>query len=335
MIWQSWGHSHGAAAKGEYSSGADALNTYEWQRFFAWFDRYLKGKDVDTGPRFTYYRDWVPFSGSGADTVQFGHAADFPVGAGHRFYLSGTDKLVRGLSRVQAGSASYSNVGGGVATSYSETSEFQGNQIPDEATPPSDLPGTFASWSSAALPGNLDVVGMPTGHVHVSAPTTDGSVPATQLLFFAKIYDVAPGGGVNLVHRLVAPARVRDTSSAVTVTLPGIVHRFRKGHRIEFVMAATDAAYKNAYPVQPVTVSTDPKSPSWVRLPVVGGTTAGGAGGTAGSAGTTPSGGSGSASGSTLPSTGGSVLTPALGAGALGLGLGLVALRRRRPARWR
>jgi len=88
-------------------------------------------------------------------------------------------------------------------------------------------------------------------------------------LFFAKVYDVAPDGTVDLVHRLVAPVRVFDASKPVSVTLPGIVHRYAKGHRIEFVMAATDAAYKNAYAVQPVTVSSSTTAPSTLTFPVV------------------------------------------------------------------
>ncbi|MDQ1697889.1 MAG: hypothetical protein QOJ03_3242, partial [Frankiaceae bacterium] len=235
MIWQSWGHSHGSAAKGEWSGDTNALSTYEGKRFFAWFDHYLKGKAVGTGPAFAYYRDWVPFNGSGPDTVQYGHAPGFPVGRRHRLFLSGNNALVHMRSAVHAGSASYSNVGGGAPTSYSETSEFQGNQIPDENTPPTDAPGTFVAWKSKPLTAELDVVGIPTAHLHLSAPTTASAAATTQLLLFAKIYDVGPGGNVDLVHRLVAPTRVFDASKPVTVTLPGIVHRFRRGHRIELV----------------------------------------------------------------------------------------------------
>src|SRR3954454_3173288 len=43
MIWQSWGHSSSTPARGEFSQDTHALGTYEGQRFFAWFDPYLKG----------------------------------------------------------------------------------------------------------------------------------------------------------------------------------------------------------------------------------------------------------------------------------------------------
>jgi ABC-2 type transport system ATP-binding protein len=333
MIWQSWGHSHGTPAKGEWSGDEKARSTYEGQRFFAWFDHYLKGKHVGTGPAFAYYRDWVPFHGSGPDTVQYAGSSAFPVGHTHRLFFSGGSHLVTKKSVVQKGSASYSNIGGGIPTSYSETSEFQGNQIPDETASPTDLKGTFAGWTSKPLHRRLIVVGIPTAHVHVSAPTTTSSTAATQLQFFAKIYDVAPNGSVDLVHRLVSPVRVYDATKPINVSLPGIVHRFRKGHRIEFVLAATDAAYKNAYPLQPVTVSTSPKSPSSLSLPVVGShrqspSTPAVLHGRLATGGDTAAGGS-------LAKTGGSPLLPGLGAAAVAAAMLSLRVRRRRPARSR
>ena len=332
MIWQSWGHSHGTAAKGEWSDNEKALSTYEGRRFFAWFDHYLKGASVGTGPAFAYYRDWVPFTGSGPDTVQYAAANGFPVGSRHPFYLSGSKSLVSTRSAVQTGTASYSNIGGGIPTSYSETSEFQGNQIPDDKAKPTDAAGTFAAWTSKPLTRRLDVVGIPTAHLHLKAPTTSSASAATQLQLFAKIYDVAPNGSVNLVHRLVAPVRVFDASKPVTVTLPGIVHRFAKGHRIEFVVAATDAAYKNAYPLQPVTVSTSPTSPSSLTLPVVGATTT-----SAASAGAPQPLGRATRTGSrnaggVLAQTGGSPLLGVLGVIAVVMALLSMRVRRRRPA---
>lgn len=342
MIWQSWGHSHGAAAKGEYSSGADALSTYEGRRFFAWFDHYLKGKRVSTGPNFAYYRDWVPFSGNGPDTVQYGTSSHYPAGHVQRLWLSGTDSLVTRRSSVKSGSATYSNLGGGLPSSYSETSEFQGNEIPDQSTPPTDLPGTFAAWS-IHLSRNVDVVGIPTATLHLSCPTCSAASPATELQLFAKLYDVAPDGTVNLVHRLVAPVRVGGMGQPVTVQLPGIVHQFAKGHTLELVLAASDAAYRNADPVQPVTVTTSRGAAGVLRLPITtrftrrsgpGSTTSelqhhhnGGPGQARGNSTTT------TANASTLPRTGGSPLLPAVGACLLGIAVVVGNRLRRRPGR--
>ena len=330
MIWQSWGHSDGTAAKGEYSGGPDALSTYEGQRFFAWFDHYLKGSSADTGPGFSYFRSWVPFSGAGPDTVQYGAASTFPVGSVQRLYLSGAGALVTSRSAIASSSLSYTNVGAGVPTSYSETSAVQGSQIPDSSTPPSDATGTFAAWTTPPLTGSLDVAGIPRAVVRVSAPTVSASTAATELLFFAKIYDVAPDGSINLVHRLVAPVRVADATKPIDLTLPGIVHRFAKGHRVRFVIAATDAAYKNAYAIQPVTVTSTSAAASVLTLPVVSAAAAK-------RALTPPTSRSTShrnvSSTGSLAATGGNSVLPVLGLAAVTTALLSLSVRRRRRAR--
>ena len=87
-------------------------------------------------------------------------------------------------------------------------------------------------------------------------------------MLFAKVYDVAPDGTKTLASRLVGPQRVADVTKPVTVTLPGIVHRFATGHTIQVVVAASDAAYAgNAVP-EPVTISTSPLAPSELCLPM-------------------------------------------------------------------
>jgi ABC-2 type transport system ATP-binding protein len=339
MIWQSWGHSNGTAAKGEFSEDDNTLQTYEGQRFFAWFDHYLNGASVPTGPGFAFYRDWVPFSGAGPDTVQYATAPSYPAGTTRTLYLSGSDALVADSAQVRSGSASYQNVGGGVPTSYSETSAVQGSQVPDESTPPRDAPGTFAAWTSKPLKGQVDVAGLPRLRVHLSAVGAASSPPAAQLLLFAKLYDVAPDGSIDLVHRLISPVRVSDLSKAVPITLPGIVHRFGKGHRLQLVLAATDAAYKNAYTVQRVTVSTSRAHPSTLRLPVLSGAgtdaALAGSGSTSGATHVTQpprSSQQRAVSSATLARTGGSALGSVLGVIAVVLAVTTAVVRRRLPA---
>jgi ABC-2 type transport system ATP-binding protein len=327
MIWQSWGHSSSAPAKGEFSQDSYALDTVEGQRFFAWFDHYLKGTNVSTGPTFAYYRDWVPFTGSGPDTVQYASAPAFPVGTTSTLFLSGAGKLVATRAAVKASTQSYSNIGGGVPTSYSETSAVQGSQIPNASTPPTDAPGTFAAWKTAPLTGNLDVVGIPTATVHVHAPTTSSATAASELLLFAKIYDVAPDGSVDLVHRLVAPVRVANASAPVTLTLPGVVHRFRKGHSIKLVIAATDAAYKNALPVQPVTVTSSSTGLSSLTLPVLSSGQATAALRTAPAAHRRATA-HPAASGQRLPATGSNPAMPMTALAVMTLALSVIAVRR-------
>jgi ABC-2 type transport system ATP-binding protein len=269
LIWQSWGHSISTPQPGEWVSGPGVLHTYEGQRVFAWFNRYLKGKHVSTGPRFAYYRDYVKFAGKGPDTKQYGHSAHFPIGHTKTLYASGTKSLVKQRKAVKAGSTSYSNFDGPTPLSYSEVSGVQGSEIPDQATPPSDTPGSFAAWEGPALKHRLDVAGIPTATLHVSDPAASSSSTASELQLFAKIYDIAPNGSIDLVRRLVAPVRVHNVNKPIHVQLPGIVHRFGKGHRIELVIAATDSAYRNANVVQPATAKTSRKQPTILRLPVV------------------------------------------------------------------
>ena len=270
MIWQSWGHSGGGTpAPGELDM-AHPRASYEGRRISNWFDHHLKHRKVGTGPRFSYFRDWVGYTG--VATPAYGTASAYPVGATQDLYLFGTDSLVTSKATVLPGSASYANVAGEVPTSYSEVSALEGSQVQDGVTAPYDTPGTFAAWSTKPLSASVVSVGVPTLTLRLSSPLveqTQAAGPAGQLLLFAKIYDMAPDGTTTLVHRLVSPTRVADVTKPVTVELPGVVHRFAAGHRLSVVVAATDAAYRNNKTVQPVTVVTSPDDPGVLRLPVL------------------------------------------------------------------
>ena len=272
MVWQSWGHSGGGTpAPGELDMAKPA-SSYEGQRVLHWFARYLKDKDVSTGPRFSYFRDWVTYDGIA--TPAYGASRRYPVGSKQSVYLSGSDKLVTDRAAVTSGSASYANLAGEAPLSYSEVSALQGAALPDGVTAPYDTPGSFASWTTAPLTSSVVSVGVPTLRLRLSsavAEQTQAGGPAGQLLLFAKIYDVAPDGTKTLVHRLVSPTRVPDVTKPVTLELPGVVHRYEAGHRLSLVVAATDAAYRNNKVVQPVTVLTSPDDPGVLRLPVLGG----------------------------------------------------------------
>ena len=58
-------------------------------------------------------------------------------------------------------------------------------------------------------------------------------------------------------------------ATLMRIELPAIVHRVEAGHRLRLVLASTDAAYKNAYAVQPVTVRASPAAPATLSIPVV------------------------------------------------------------------
>jgi ABC-2 type transport system ATP-binding protein len=139
---------------------------------------------------------------------------------------------------------------------------------PFSQAPPTDPPGTFASFTTAPLSASLDSVGVPVVSFHLSAPAASSVNPATEPVLFGKIYDVAPSGSKTLVQRLVAPIRV-GPSGNVVVTLPGIVHRYGAGDRMQLVLAATDQAYVGSRVPDALTITVDRAHPTALELPVI------------------------------------------------------------------
>ncbi|MEV7277371.1 CocE/NonD family hydrolase [Streptomyces sp. NPDC093111] len=262
MIWQSWGHS-GGRRPGELDLGqGDLESSYVGRRILGWFDRHLRDdRTADTGPAFAYYRDWQG---------GYGTAAAVPA-LSQTLYLSGDGTLVDAPSKVARGSRSYLNWP--LPTSHSESSIAGLVGLPDPA--PYDLPGTYLGWRSAPLTAPVDLVGAPRATLRVESPWTervqDSGDAADKLVLFAKLYDVAPDGTRTLVNRLVAPVRVPDVTRPFTVELPGIVHRYETGHRLEFAIAASDTAYFGNRGIKPVTVSSAPGEPGALELPLVRG----------------------------------------------------------------
>ncbi|ARF76352.1 peptidase S15 [Kitasatospora albolonga] len=260
MIWQSWGHS-GGLFPGELDLGEGNLETsYVGRRVLAWFDRYLQKKtDTDTGPEFAYYRSWQD---------GYGTAAELPA-LSQQMYLSGDGKLVDNRSKVVRGSRHYTNWP--VPTSHSESSIAPLIGLPDPE--PYDTKGTYLGWRSAPLTAPVDVVGAPRATLKVRSPKAErvqnSGDASDKLVLFAKVYDVAPDGTRTLVNRLVSPVRVPDVTRPFTVELPGIVHRYEKGHRLEFVIAASDTAYFGNRGIKPVTVTHAPEDTGVLELPVV------------------------------------------------------------------
>ncbi|MEU2241407.1 CocE/NonD family hydrolase [Streptomyces sp. NPDC018338] len=262
MIWQSWGHS-GGQKPGELDLGQGNLETsYVGQRVLAWFDRHLRrDPTADTGPAFAWYREGQ----SG-----YGTASRVPAPS-QKLYLSGDGKLVDNRTKVARGSRQYTNWL--FPTSHSESSLAGMIGLPDPR--PYDTAGTYLGWSSAPLAAPVDLVGAPKATLKVVSPRTErvqGSGDAAdKLVLFAKLYDVAPDGTKTLVNRLVAPVRVPDVTRPFTVELPGIVHRYEAGHRLEFVIAASDSAYFGNRGVKPVIVTSAPEDTGTLELPLVAG----------------------------------------------------------------
>ena len=260
MVWQSWGHSDSAPAPGELDLGADDIrDTYLGRRFLHWMDHYVRGDaGAPVGPRFSYFREWVEYdtgdSAGRAIARAYAVSDHYPVGRGVPLYLSGSDALVTDRDAAQPVRASYANSSAG-PTSYSETSALEGNQVNN---PPSDTPGTYAAFGTDPLARPATIVGAPQLTVTLDAPVAEGTQvggPGGHLVLFAKLYDVAPDGSIELQHRLISPVRVADVAEPVRIELPGVVQRIRAGHSIRLVLAASDKAYDGNRIVQPVTVT--------------------------------------------------------------------------------
>jgi putative CocE/NonD family hydrolase len=264
MIWQSWGHS-GGMVDGELNLTQGNLDTsYVGRRILSWFGHYLRGQHTDTGPALAYYRDWITDPGH-----TYATAGRLPA-LSRTYYLSGDGKLVDNRGKVARGSRTYTNHL--TPTSHSESSLAGTVGLPDPA--PYDTAGTYLGWTSAPLARATDVVGSPRATLRVVSPAAARAQKspdaADRLVLFAKLYDIAPDGSKTLVHRLVAPVRVPDVTKSFTVTLPGIVHRYEKGHRLRFVIAASDDAYFGNRGIKPVTVVSAPGRAGVLELPVAG-----------------------------------------------------------------
>jgi hypothetical protein len=222
MLWQSWGHSDQTPAAGEENANAPYGSELNEIRFAHWMGHYLLHRKVSTGPLFSYYRDWVPYSGHGPDRSQYGRSRIFPLRHRLTYLLSGGGSgggqmIRRGKPAAGVTSLTTSAVR---TTSYSETS---GESV---AIPPNDAPGTAISYTGPRLKKPFDLVGSSTLHIRLSAPAfgVGGANVSRRLVLFAKLYDVAANGRISLPDRLVSPVRINNTRKRLTISLPAIVH---------------------------------------------------------------------------------------------------------------
>jgi predicted acyl esterase len=265
LVFKEGGHS-GGAAKGEVND-SDPSKGYLDQMYLNWYAKYLKHQAVDTGPEVEYFQDWVQYDTSGSAQPAYASASSYAALPTQTLYLSGGGPgaggdLVGDPATIQAGSQSFVNPPNGLPASYSETSEA------GQLAAPTDPPGEFASWSTPPLAQDTDIVGVPTLDFTVSAPAASSADPSTELVLFGKLYDVDASGKATLVHGIVSPLRIADATKPVHVNLPGQVHRYAAGHRIELVLASTDSAYVGSRVPQAITVAADPAHPAVLTLPV-------------------------------------------------------------------
>lgn len=264
MIWQQGGHS-GAGAPGEID-WSQPSSGYLSSRVLAWFERHLKGRSASTGPEFAYFRDWVSYDGNAAPA--YASSSTFPVGQGRTWRLSGTGQLTTATT-VATGRQSFVTPGAGLPSRLDEM-DVLGSVVGPITDNVEDLPGTFASWSTAPLTSPVKVAGSPTVRLAVSAPSaalTQALGPAGQLVLFVKVVDIAPDGTRRLINGLEAPVRIPDVTKPFTVTVPAIVHRFDTGHRIGLMVAGGSVNYRGGLTPTPVTISSG--AAQTLTLPVV------------------------------------------------------------------
>ena len=263
MVWNSGGHGGYDSLPGEcevYGGGTGGAgfrgldSCYLPLRTLQFFDHWLKGK-ADPSPGFSYFRDWTTYRGSGP-TTQYGDAPSFPLPGATTFTLSGSDALVR--SGAVAGTASAVNPPLGQPAAYTETSNFTGpgSNPPGGAVPPTEQPGQHVDFTTAPFTRATDVVGVPSARLRLS------HVAPTDLVLYGKVYDVAPDGTAELVHRLIAPVRIPTAALAgpVDVKLLGIAHRFAAGHAARLTFSTTDLTSYGNKVADVVTVTTGPGS---------------------------------------------------------------------------
>ena len=266
LVWQSWGHSNSEPVPGELDL-RNPENSLQGRQALAWFDFYVRDRGTQPPLNFQYYRDWV-FTGTNIRQA-YATAPSYPVGSNRTFYLSGpalpgTDGgLVTNRSAVVGGTNVYESPSP-IGPNYSETSAL------DQTGPPSDPPTTAIRYVTPALTQGLNVVGSPQLTVQLTAPTVSALNPDTQLVVYAKLYDIGPDGAIELPNRLISPARVADPSLPFTIELPAIVHRFEPGHRLAVVLAGGDMAYRGSNVRQTVALTTGGTNVQQLTLPVTG-----------------------------------------------------------------
>ncbi|OZC97391.1 hypothetical protein CH275_24940 [Rhodococcus sp. 06-235-1A] len=241
MIWHSWGHNDRKGYPGEFDIKApDPFTQHEAALVGNWLDRHLKDRDVDPGPAFTYFRDWVPYSGVASPAYE--ESDTFPVGARRTFDLAdGT--LSEGVASNNAWTQTIRDAGSSTHTTLGLPSIAA--EVP---VPRVSIPGSVAAWTTAPLNEPVDVVGAPELSIN---PTVSG--PAT---VYVTVLDVAPNGARSPIHGLVAPAVLTGSSDPVTISLPSIVHRFDRGHSIALEITASDPSFAGGPGPADVTVSS-------------------------------------------------------------------------------
>ncbi|MEV5407507.1 alpha/beta fold hydrolase [Thermopolyspora sp. NPDC052614] len=241
---------------GGHDGGDDEVDWLD-EQITSWFDRHLKHDDAaPAGAAFTVTRDGGRDPGTRRNVLVHATAGRYSGLGGTRTQaipLTGPEQPV--ASPPGGSPASISSVPGLGGLSGGGAGGLSVSV---------DMPGQFATFSSAPLTRPLTVTGTPTARIKVYG---EGEVT-----LFAKLYDETAPAQATLPDGLVAPIKVTATEAGtdVTVTLPAIDHRFDVGHRVRLVITTTDLAYAN--PSSPAVHRVGLAEPA-VTMPVAPGLT--------------------------------------------------------------
>jgi ABC-2 type transport system ATP-binding protein len=259
MLWRSSGHSGGNI--GGESNSTNLESAYESRMALEWFDYYLRGIGDPPTLDFSFLRDWVKYEGDAAPAV--GNTRGYPASRDETVFLSGTDQLVPDRAGVKPGSASFAAAPGATGTGGAAIAQ----------PPAGNAAGTTASYTTAPLTEDVDVVGVPRLTVKLDAPTfaeSQAQGPASKLVLFVKLLDVDASGAEVLPRNQLSAVRVADVTKPVEIELPGIAHRFAKGHSMRVVIATSNSTNHGNNLAGPVTVVADPAAPSTLTIPRLG-----------------------------------------------------------------
>jgi ABC-2 type transport system ATP-binding protein len=254
VVWFAGGHD---------SQASDRVTADLREQVGTWFDYYLRGQGEDPGTGFEFPAP-TGLGSTGVGRVQGGSqtvvADRYPGLDGEaaeraEVTLAGrTQPIVTPAGGTPAALTTVPGLGSLAAALGGTTLE---------------IPGQFAAFGSEPLADAVEVVGAPTTEIAVAAPGGTATL-------FAKLYDVAPGGGTTLPAGLVAPLALTGLSAdpaqptRVSITLPAIVHRFEAGHTMRLVVSSTDQGF--ALPAEPAVYSVGPAGDGFgLAVPEVGG----------------------------------------------------------------
>jgi len=265
LIWHSWGHNHSRPEPGEFDERL-ATPTYEGTAILEWFAHYLKDDPRAPSLDFTYFRDWVPYRGDA--TPAFARSEAYPAARSTEdLLLSGDGRLTADAGRVAAGAPTLLTTLVGLPTGTTSVDLMQ------EESSNSNIPGTFVAFTGEPLGADRDVVGVPTVDLRIDPGLGSLTGPLLgdpgQSTVYVRLEDVAPDGSSSLPGNQVSAVKVPVDGRSVRVSLPGIVHRFRAGHRLRLVVAGGDVNYRASVLPTPLAIRISGSSPSTLRLPVV------------------------------------------------------------------